>query len=208
MAVVVHSRLVSRSWGAITPTVSLSNGTSMMYGSLVAEGLQWQSSGILLKGGCSPAVQYITDCYQLQLGSNTTAQLDPGSSTPRQRIEFETPKQGDGTSWHYTWRSYYQSNDLGSTTFFHIMQIFSAAEANPAFFLDILKQGVSFKDVQAGRVVATTSVATILATPLQHSLQVTYGPTGSIKYSITNSRTGASILQYSEPLGSVGAGGN
>ena len=85
---------------------------------------------------------------------------------------------------------------------------FSATEANPAFFLDILKSGVSFKDVEAGAVVATASVASVLGTPLQHTLSVTYGPAGSLNYSIVNSQTQKPIFNYIKANGSVGAGGN
>ncbi|KAF7980787.1 hypothetical protein HWV62_36855 [Athelia sp. TMB] len=167
--------------------LTLANGNSMQYGTL-PNGLNWQASGVLIKGGCSSTVQFIKDCYELELGSATNKQLDPGFSTPRQRIEFQTPSQNDGTSWKYTWRSYYQKYDT--------------------FFLDILQSGVSLKDVKAGAVVATTSVASMLGTPLQHTLTVTYGPAGSINYSIVNSQTQKSIFKYSKANVSVGAGGN
>lgn len=115
----------------------------------------------------------------------------------------------------------------GASTFFHIMQMsvytgppklffvinnscplsFSATDGAPVYFLDILKNGVSFKDATTESVLATASLASILATPLQHTLTVTYGPTGSLNYVITNSQTGASIFKYSMK-GHVGSGGN
>ncbi|KZP11496.1 hypothetical protein FIBSPDRAFT_962253 [Athelia psychrophila] len=71
--------------------VTLADGTSMQYGALAPEGLEWQSSGVLVKGGCSSTLQFITDCYELELGGDPSQELDPGYATARQRIEFLTP---------------------------------------------------------------------------------------------------------------------
>jgi hypothetical protein len=102
------SRLTMR-----TATV-LANGTSMQYSSSpLPNGLNWQASGyvwfvaqgqssniflyqtiplcrFLQRGGCSSTKQLIKDCYELRLTNDPSMQLDPGSATPRQRIEFLT----------------------------------------------------------------------------------------------------------------------
>jgi len=190
--------------------VELANGTSMQYSTADNEpaGLEWQASGVLIKGGCSSTIQFITDCYELEMSDDPSLMLDPGYNPPRQRTEFlSNTKAADGTAWKYTWKSYYQSYDTGSDTFFHIMQIFSDTGGGPAVFLDILASGISLKDVTTDTIVATATLASFFETPLLHTLSVTYGPSGSFNYAITNSQTGASILQASQ-TGAVGSGEN
>ncbi|KAF7986838.1 hypothetical protein HWV62_12606 [Athelia sp. TMB] len=87
------------------------------------------------------------------------------------------------------------------------MQIFSDTGGGPALFLDILSSGVSLKDVETETVLATATTASLFATPLLHTLSVTYGPSGSFNYAITNSQTGASILKAST-TGTIGTGEN
>lgn len=84
---------------------------------------------------------------------------------------------------------------------------FSDTGGGPAVFLDILASGISLKDVATDTIVATAALASFFETPLLHTLSVTYGPSGSFNYAITNSQTGASILKASQ-TGAVGSGEN
>ncbi|KAJ7581625.1 hypothetical protein C8J56DRAFT_793572, partial [Mycena floridula] len=150
----------------------------------------------------------ITDCYQIYLDSNVTDQLQPGAKTPRQRTEFLNAHAADGTSWKFTYRSYIPSYDTGSTHFFHIMQIFSTAASGPVYTLDI--QGtdtINFNDIVKGIVLATTPLSNFANQPLLHTLVVTYGPSGYLHYTVTNSQTGAVVLQYKNTDIAVGSGG-
>ncbi|KAF8313836.1 hypothetical protein DL93DRAFT_1125129 [Clavulina sp. PMI_390] len=187
--------------------IVLADGTSMQYSSAsLPNGLKWQASGFLQHGGCSSGKQFITDCYEMRLVADPAQQLDPGSASPRQRIEFLTAHQADGSKWHYVWRSYVPNYVTGSTTFFHLMQIFSTATGGSIFFLDIIKNMVYIKDVVAGVYAASAPLSSFENRPLQHTMNITYGPSGNIWYSVTDSQTNAPIISFSK-TGGIGSGG-
>ncbi|KAF8313784.1 hypothetical protein DL93DRAFT_1117928 [Clavulina sp. PMI_390] len=187
--------------------VVLADGTSMQYSTApLANGLSWQASGFLEKGGCSSDKQYITDCYEMRHVADPTQNLDPNAATPRQRTEFLTAHQPDGSKWKYAWRSYIPSYDTGSTSFFHLMQIFSTADSGPVYFMDIIKDMVYVKDVAAGTYLASATLADFSNRPLLHTMTITYGPSGSVQFAITDSQTGAAVLSFSKS-GGIGSDG-
>ncbi|KAF8313786.1 hypothetical protein DL93DRAFT_1118251 [Clavulina sp. PMI_390] len=161
----------------------------------------------------------------MRLVADPTQNLAPGAASPRQRIEFLTAHQPNGAKWKYVWRSYipsydsiYNSTNLlvsfshnacpsaGSTSFFHLMQIFSTAIDNPVFVLDIIKDMVYVKDTAAGTYIASATLADFSNRPLLHTMNITYGPSGSIKFAITDSQTGAAVLSFSKS-GGIGSDG-
>ncbi|KAF8313785.1 hypothetical protein DL93DRAFT_2167593 [Clavulina sp. PMI_390] len=185
--------------------VVLANGTSMQYSkSPLANGLSWQASGFLESGGCSSGKQYISDCYEMSLVADPTQQLDPGAGTPRQRIEFLTAHQPDRAKWKYVWKSYIPAYDTGSTSFFHIMQIVTTG--GPIYFMDIIEDMVYVKDVAAGTHLASATLADFSNRPLLHTMTITYGPSGSIKFAIADSQTGDAVLSFSKS-GGIGSDG-
>lgn len=84
---------------------------------------------------------------------------------------------------------------------------FSKSDANPVYFLDVLKSQVVLKDVKANQIVASTDLSNFLQRPLQHSLTVTFGPNGNIDYQVTDGSSGAMVLGWTKPSAAVGSGG-
>ncbi|KAJ7857760.1 hypothetical protein B0H13DRAFT_2237671 [Mycena leptocephala] len=172
--------------------------------------LQWQSSGILYDGcNDSPTFPiYITDCYALQLSSDPTKNLQDDSDSPRQRIEFLTKGAADGTSWSYEWK-YYLSSQTGTTNqFFHLMQILTRdGSGGPVITLNAAAGKVSIQDTVRGCPSAGCPFIALddfTDRTTTHSMTVTYGPKGSVKYTVKDTKTGAKLLTYSA-TGSMGS---
>ncbi|EPQ55372.1 hypothetical protein GLOTRDRAFT_129646 [Gloeophyllum trabeum ATCC 11539] len=156
--------------------------------------------GVLKQGCSSTPGAHITNCYSLSLTSNATQQLDSGfPDSPRQRIEFLTKGSADGTSHTYKWR-YYLSSQTGTTTrFFHLMQVFSRGDNAAIVTLDAVKGQFAVEDnFRNCSVTRCPSVAISQFTDRTtlHAMTVTFGPTGKLRYIVTDADTGANILSY------------
>ncbi|KAJ6584698.1 hypothetical protein B0H19DRAFT_1106131 [Mycena capillaripes] len=172
--------------------------------------LLWQSSGILYDG-CSDSAAHpinITECYALQLSADPTKNLqDYTSDSPRQRIEFLTKGAADGTSWSYQWK-YYLSSQTGTTNqFFHLMQILTrGGTGGPVITLNAAGGKASIQDTVRGCPTAGCpfiELADFTDRTTTHSMTVKYGPSGSVKYSVKDSKTSKTLLTYSA-TGSMG----
>ncbi|KII84814.1 hypothetical protein PLICRDRAFT_179151 [Plicaturopsis crispa FD-325 SS-3] len=184
-------------------TTTLSTGTSMQYGTL-SNGLKWQSSGILSQP-CKSST--ISNCYALALNANTSANLDPGFTPTRQRIEFRAPNSADNTSHTYAWSSYLSSSTGSGNQFFHLMQLFTDGTNGPAISLTATKGAVAIKDY-ARDCTATHCPSLALSTfegrTLQHAMAVTFGPSGKLNYTVKDKASGKTLLSYAV-TGSVGS---
>ncbi|KZT27106.1 hypothetical protein NEOLEDRAFT_156509 [Neolentinus lepideus HHB14362 ss-1] len=143
----------------------------------------------------------MSNCYSLSLTSDPIKQLDPGfPDSPRQRIEFLTKGMSDGTSATFKWK-YLLSSKTGTTThFFHLMQLFSRGDNGPIITLDAVKGQISVndyvRDCSATRC-PTVPINQFTDRTTQHTMAVTVGPSGKLKYVVTNAETGVIILSYS-----------
>ena len=119
----------------------------------------------MLTQGCFSRVQgSIKDCYELELTSNPSQQLDSGSyskdltditfhsvidlhtGSPRQRIEFLTAKQTPGRMYTYQWKQFIAPGVSTSSKFFHLMQVFSHEDGGPIVTLDGVANTAAVKD--------------------------------------------------------------
>ncbi|KAJ7505535.1 hypothetical protein B0H11DRAFT_1708963 [Mycena galericulata] len=186
----------------------LTNGTSGSAlegpGYTTMGSLLWQSSGVLYDG-CNNSAEYpinITDCYALQLSSDPTENLESDTSdSPRQRIEFLTAGAADGTSWTYEWK-YYLSSQTGTTNhFFHLMQILTrGGTGGPVITLNAAGGQVAIQDTVRGCPAAgcpSIALDDFTDKTTTHKMSVTYGPNGSVAYSIEDFFTGKIMLTYS-----------
>ncbi|KAF8317908.1 hypothetical protein DL93DRAFT_2165335 [Clavulina sp. PMI_390] len=191
------------------PKTPLADGSGMKYGTLPS-GLLWQSSGELYSGGCTPVNQSISECYELKLSGSVDEHLDPKHlHSPRQRVEFRSPGEvGDGTSWIYTWNSFYPSANLNSTnTFFHFMQIFSQADSGPVYYFDLLRnRDAVVKNWLTNTTIAKVPIEKVMDLTLHHRVEVTYGPQGRLDYTVSQKSNGTTILHVEE-AGYMGTGG-
>jgi hypothetical protein len=210
----------------IAAKVQLSDGTSMQYGVASAD-LQWQSSGIsnlpthrlsqsdflvlsgILYQGCDSPMN-ITDCYTLSLSQDPTKNLDPGFPTPRQRIEFRSPNQADGTTVKYTWKHYLQTGVGTTTSFFHLMQIFSTGDGGPVITLDAVSGKIIIKNYFqscGGAGCPSMDLAKYEGRVTSNTLVVTYGPNGEMSYVVSDASSGNILLSY-KVQGYMGTGGS
>ncbi|KAF8313783.1 hypothetical protein DL93DRAFT_2058671, partial [Clavulina sp. PMI_390] len=148
----------------------------------------------------------ITDCYEMSLVADPTQQLDPDSATPRQRIEFLTAHQPAASESPSVASTCSSSCVFLSASFFHLMQIFSTGDSGPVYFMDIIEDMVYVKDVAAGTYLTSATLANFSNRPLLHTMTITYGPSGSIQFAITDSQTGAAVLSFSKS-GGIGSDG-
>ncbi|KAJ7695697.1 hypothetical protein B0H17DRAFT_1198472 [Mycena rosella] len=106
---------------------------------------------------------------------------------PRQRIEFRTAGAKDGTAWQYEYRYYLSS--ATTNKFFHLMQLLTRrGSGGPVIALRTVRWEVTIDDNVRGRPKAGMT---------RHSMKVTSGPKGSVKYAVKDSKTGKTLLTYS-----------
>ncbi|KAJ6627758.1 hypothetical protein B0H10DRAFT_2210276 [Mycena sp. CBHHK59/15] len=200
--------LASFSFSNGSPTV-LNNGSQWETGTI--GDMIWQSSGSLVQG-CS--VSSISNCYQMQLSSNASAELDPNHlDSPRQRDEFHFPQQSAAESFAYTWKHYLDPSTGSGTTFFHLMQAFGVVEGSPLVTLSVAKGNVVIKDYVRGTggpqcgTIACPNIPMSQYTGLttSHSISGAFGPAGSLSYTVKD-ENGRTLISYSVN-GSMGAGG-
>jgi len=216
--------LLSLLFVKIAARVQLSDGTSMQRGT-ISTSLAWQSSGIylnifpgvssclivlgILYQGCEPPMK-IANCYSLFLTSDPQKQLDPGYPTPRQRIEFRSPNQADGTTFKYTWK-HYLDRGVGTTQhFFHLMQVFSTGDGGPVVTLDALSGKATIVDFFRSCVdtrCPSIDIAALEGRVTSHSMIVRYGPHGKLNYNVSDALTGTTLLSYNI-IGTMGTGGS
>ncbi|KAJ7645596.1 hypothetical protein DFH06DRAFT_1283311 [Mycena polygramma] len=203
--VVLNAFWVSVLFAVASARTQLTDGTSGTAvegpGYTTMGALLWQSSGVLYDG-CTDSAAHpidITDCYALQLSADATKNLqDNTSDSPRQRIEFLTKGAADGTSWSYQWK-YYLSSQTGTTDhFFHVMQLLTRGGAGGPVSIQDIVRGCPTAGCPSIALSAFTDRTTI------HSMTVTYGPKGSVKYAVKDSSTGKTLLSYSA-TGSMGS---
>ncbi|KAJ7429076.1 hypothetical protein FB451DRAFT_759448 [Mycena latifolia] len=192
----------------------LTDGTSGIAeassGFTIMGALKYQSSGVLYDG-CNDSAEYpinITDCYALQLSSDPTKNLQSTTSdSPRQRIEFLTAGAADGTSWSYEWKYYLSSQTTTTNHFFHLMQLLTrGGDGGPVVTLSAVANKVSIDDNVRGCSAGCPSIALDDFTDrtTTHSMTVTFGPSGSLKYTMKDSKTGETLMTYSA-TGSMGS---
>ena len=165
--------------------------------------------GVLYKG-CTSSVN-IADCYQLSLTGNVTQQLDPGfPDSPRQRIEFRSETQVDGSSFKYTWKQFLYP-DVGTTrNFFHLMQVFSMKDSGPVVTLDAVSGKATVNDFFRSCTVTkcpSIDIASYAGRLTQHTLVVTFGPNGKLSYLVSDPQTKRPLLTYNV-TGYMGSGGS
>ncbi|KZW00715.1 hypothetical protein EXIGLDRAFT_720952 [Exidia glandulosa HHB12029] len=191
----------------------LNNGTTQSSGTVVA-GLKWQATGSLTHGPCPGSTSHpidIGDCYQLSLVSDPKKQLDHGHlDSPRQRIEFYTSTLADGQSFSYQWRMYLSSQSGTSSSFFHLMQVFSHKDGGPVITLDAVKDTIAVKDYKrtCGSQTTCPSIALSRFTnhTTVHKVSGVFGPKGRIDYHVSYVN-GTQLLRYNT-TGYMGSGGS
>ncbi|KIY49661.1 hypothetical protein FISHEDRAFT_72301 [Fistulina hepatica ATCC 64428] len=196
--------LLPLAYQVYSAVTTLNNGQQMGYGSV--GNFNWQASGVLEQGGCPPSVK-ISQCYTLELTNDPTKELDPGSTSPRQRIEFLAPGASAGQAYTYTWKYDLSSVTGTSTSFFHLMQLFSRDSGSPVVTLDAVKDTVAIRDYANGcprSGCPSIPLDSFTNRTTLHTMKVKFGPSGSLNYAITDSSSGAKLLTYkvTEAIGS------
>lgn len=190
----------------------LNDGSSSKSGTISSQ-LRWQATGSLVHEACPGSTAHpiaIADCYQLALVADPTKQLDQGHlDSPRQRIEFLTPKLADGASFAYKWRMYVSSRAGTSSKFFHLMQVFSNADGGPIVTLDGVSNTAAVKDykrdcAQTGCPAIPWSSFTDMTT--KHFISGKFGGSGSLDYRVQDAN-GTTLFRYQVPSGYMGSGG-
>jgi hypothetical protein len=165
--------------------------------------------GVLYKG-CTSSVN-IADCYQLSLTANVTQQLDPGfPDSPRQRIEFRSETQADGSSFKYTWKQFLYPNVGTTRNFFHLMQVFSMKDSGPVVTLDAVSGKAAVNDFFRSCTdtkCPSIDIASYAGRLTQHTLVVTFGPNGKLSYIVSDPQTKKVLLTYNV-TGYMGSGGS
>lgn len=77
------------------------------------------------------------------------------------------------------------------------MQIFSIADSNPVYTLDLVSEKAAIKNFVTKTTLQSIPVASFYNLPLLNTIQVTFGPTGSFDYTIQNALTNAQIMHAS-----------
>ncbi|KIY51961.1 hypothetical protein FISHEDRAFT_70197 [Fistulina hepatica ATCC 64428] len=152
--------------------------------------LQWQATG-LLYDGCDDDKITIDTCYSFELTDDPSEEVD--TDLGEQFVMFVTEQAAAGDVFVFTWK-YYLSSTVGtSTDTVALAQIYSRS-GSPSII-----GGLS---AAHGLIRSRTASAT--ARPVHvHRLngkinnRVTFGNSGSLKYTITNAETNAQLLQYS-----------
>ncbi|KAJ7672089.1 hypothetical protein B0H17DRAFT_1208756 [Mycena rosella] len=169
--------------------------------------MTWAASGIFTKGCTSSS---ISNCYGMYLTSNASAMLDTDHlDSPRQRNEWHFPAVASGQAFSYSWKQYLDQTS-SSTHFFHLMQVFGDTEGGPLVALDALGnnlQIVDFITPSCGSASCpfTRSPTTSANTRPIPSREGKFGPSGSLKYSVSGPN--GKILSYSRTGGLGAAGG-
>jgi len=166
----------------------------------------------ILSSGCSSSID-ISDCFTLSLTSNANKELDirdPPFPTPRQRVEFRSLTEADGSTFKYTWKHYLHSGVSTSDHFFHLMQVFSTGNGGPVVTLDARSGTAAIQDYAR-----SCSDTRCPAIPLSsftdrvthHTMTVTYGPNGKLHYVVSDAGSGDTLLSYSV-TGAMGKSGS
>jgi len=145
----------------------------------------------------------------LDLMDDPGSELDPKFlDSPRQRIEFRSPiNANDGTSWTFTWKSYYPSSIKTTTTFFHVMQIFSVGDSKPAYTLDLVKDAAAIKDFFNKTVLQSVPITEFFDRPLLNIVNVTFGPQGRFEFVLLDTINEAELMHV-KTTGCAGTGGS
>ncbi|GAA5827413.1 hypothetical protein JCM5353_001465 [Sporobolomyces roseus] len=140
-----------------------------------------------------------------------TATSTPPPPSPRQRNEFLTwPGAAAGTTWKYTWKTY-QSRSTGTTAnFFHAWQILRRdACGGPVITLDYTNGQVRINDYARNCLSCAQPLAADVSywfgKTISHTIQITYGISGSFSYSAysdTNLRRPLITYQATGDMGS------
>lgn len=160
-----------------------------------------QASGKVISG-CNGS----SDCYTLSLGSSGDSFAANSGSvdmSDRQRIEFLTDynSENNGQSWEYSWTSSV-SKDTGleSSQWMHMWQLFTDAGAFVQLTAMNNKVSVRVKVAGArkrGKCSTTIPYDDFKGNTYNHSMKVTYGPDGSMTYTMTDASTKKQTLSCS-----------
>ncbi|KAF7350905.1 hypothetical protein MSAN_01652600 [Mycena sanguinolenta] len=184
-------------------TTTMTNGSTILYGTV--GNMIWDASGVLAKG-CNTST--ISNCYNMYLTSNASAMLDTAHlDSPRQRNEWHFPTVSSGKPFSYSWKQYLDLSTGSSIHFFHLMQVFGIPENGPIVALDALSGSLKIVDstnTSCGSLLCpSTPLSNYLGVYTTHLISGTFGPSGSLSYTVTG--PSGKILSYSRK-GGLGAG--
>ncbi|ORY75692.1 hypothetical protein BCR35DRAFT_314621 [Leucosporidium creatinivorum] len=199
-AVAAPSRLVERA-----RPVLLADGSSFKSGSL-GKTLKWQSGGVLYSDSC-PGDVNISSCYSASLGANGNR-----AAPDRQRLElYSYPVATAGQTWTYNWSYYLVPGVSSYNSFFHLSQLLSRESGGYVIALDLLASRVKILD-KTGAIpsvgsISSAPVASFWGKTTYHSVTVTYGAQGSLRYTIRGSSdiTQTPLIDYILPNATVAA---
>lgn len=188
---------------SVSTARQLADGTSMQYGKIKSKTdplYGWQSSGILDAGGCEAVG--IANCYHIHLDATGNLQrrtadqdhLEKRASS-RQRVEFYGGTAVAGETRTYTWKQYISKSYTGSSGWVHISQIKNAG-VFPLISANLGTDYATITNDVTDETVAQIPLSSYLGRTAQHTLQVKYGSSGKLNYTITDFHTGDTLLKY------------
>ncbi|KAL1708865.1 hypothetical protein EV121DRAFT_276817 [Schizophyllum commune] len=175
---------------------TLNNGNQLSNGQ--AGQLRWEASGIL-KTPCTDSKIAIGNCYSLSLSKDPKANLDTNHlDSPRQRNEFRVPYAAAGETHTYSWKQYLYSSTGSGSTFFHLMQILDYNTLQPVIMLDARNGRVQVESTNLCKSgCPSIPMASYTDRTTVHTMKITYGPSGSLTYTVTDASTKKTLLTYS-----------
>ncbi|TRM63165.1 hypothetical protein BD626DRAFT_402951 [Schizophyllum amplum] len=184
---------------------TLNDGNQLSYGTVYGGKLSYDSSGTL-KTPCTDSKIAIGSCYSLSFSSNPKSNLDTNHlDSPRQRNEFRTPWAVAGEKHTYSWKQYLYSSTGTGSTFFHLMQVFDNNSGNPVVTLDARNGKVQMESqTLCGSGCPSIPISSYTDRTTVHTMVITYGPQGSMTYTVTDASTKRTLISFSVK-GSLGS---
>ncbi|KAL1746626.1 hypothetical protein HDZ31DRAFT_33777 [Schizophyllum fasciatum] len=175
---------------------TLNNGNQLSNGKIGQ--LTWEASGVL-KTPCTDSKIAIGNCYSLSLSKNPKTNLDTNHlDSPRQRNEFRVPYGAAGETRTYSWKQYLYSSTGSGSSFFHLMQVLDYNTLQPVITLDARNGRVQIESSTLCRSgCPSIPMSSYTDRTTLHSMRITYGPSGSLTYTVSDAQTKNTLITYS-----------
>ncbi|KPV73376.1 uncharacterized protein RHOBADRAFT_55128 [Rhodotorula graminis WP1] len=191
----------------------LADGTEAKSG-VLTKGIKWQASGILEEGANLPG-------QDVKIQRALTIHLGPSGSCidgkGRQRNEvLSWPPTAPGETWIYKWNFHLAPSIPSASKFFHMTQLFSRAQSGYVVALGLVNGRVRISsqlpplvDAHGHEVpLPEVDVERYWGRTTYHRMVVTWGPGGSVDYTVQDATTQELVLQYARSGVDVPAGGS
>ncbi|GAA5865616.1 hypothetical protein JCM1840_001461 [Sporobolomyces johnsonii] len=179
----------------------LADASSAVSG-VLRPGIKWQASGVLEEGSNLPGQNVaIQNALTISMGPPGTCIDEKG----RQRTEILSwPPAAAGETWIYKWRFHLSPSLPSSTKFFHLTQILSREQGGFVVALGLVNRKIKISSVLPqplgpdGNPVPLPEMDAerFWGRTTYHRAVVTWGPGGSVDYTVQDSLTLEPLLRY------------